>query len=157
MDPFSLVVGIGSLAEISIALGKCLKEAYNSAVTFEEEIGSLLREIEDLNSVNKSIELLYQSEVQRASFERHFDLPPQDKEVWRNTTRTLQECSETAQALQKVLDVIIGKNGVKIDGLRDRIKKNLRKQAKEGELNRIRVKLSACRESLNVSLTMLNL
>ncbi len=56
-----------------------------------------------------------------------------------------------------MLDKIMGKSGVKVTGRRDGIKKHLRKQTKDGELNEIRLKLSVHRESLNLSLTLLNL
>ena len=54
MDPFSVLVGVWSLIEMSLQLGKYLKDVYEAAASFEEDIGSLLREIQDLESVNKS-------------------------------------------------------------------------------------------------------
>jgi hypothetical protein len=143
MDPFSLVVGIGSLIEISLALGKCLKDAYETAASFEEEMGSLLREIQDLDSVNKSIEHLHRTETSSNVASERLDLPVQEREVWQNTIKILQECTKTARRLQEVLGVIVGKQ--------------LKKQSKDGELNLIRIKISGHRQSLNVSLTLLNL
>ena len=156
MDPFSILVGVGSLIEMSLQLGKYLKDVYEAATLFEGQIGSLLREIEDLSSVNKSIEHLHRTETGNYTF-RHPELPRQDLEIWQNTIKTLQDCSETVKRLQHVLDAIIGKNGFKVTGWRDGIKKQLKKQTKDDELNDIRVKLSVHRESLNVSLTLLNL
>lgn len=156
MDPFSVLVGVGSLIEMSLQLGKYLKDVYEAAASFEGEMGSLLREIQDLDSLNKSIEHLHRTETGGYT-SRHPELPRQDLEVWQNTVKTLQDCSETVERLQIVLKAVTGKGGVKVTGWRDGIKKQLRKQTKDGELNQIRLKLSVHRESLNVSLTLLNL
>lgn len=137
MDPFSLVIGVGSLVEMSLQLGKCLKDAYEAAALFEEEVGSLLREIQDLESVNKSIEHLYRTETNNFISER-LDLPLQDLEVWENTFKILQDCEKTVKNLSNLLEEVTGKNGVKALGWRDRIGKRLRKQAKDGELNHIK-------------------
>jgi hypothetical protein len=156
MDPFSVFIGVGSLIEMSLQLGKYLKIVYEAAASFEGEIGSLLHEIQDLDSVNKSIEHLHRTETGSYT-SGHLELPRQDLEVWQNTIKTLQDCSETVKRLQNVLEAITGKSGVKVTGWRDGIKKQLRKQTKDGELNQIRLKLSVHRESLNMSLTLLNL
>lgn len=156
MDPFSIVVGTGALLQLSLQLGKYLKDVYEAAASFQEEIGSLLSEIQDLESVNKSIEHLYKIGV-NSNTSGQSELPHQDLEIWQNAVKTLQNCSNTVKRLQTVLQVITGKSGLKVTGWGDGVKKALRKQARDGELNEIRLKLSAYRESLNVSLTLLNL
>lgn len=156
MDPFSISVGTLALLQLSLQLGKCLKDVYDAAASFQEEIGSLLSEIQDLESVNKSIEHLHTSGVNDHTSGRS-GLSHQDREIWQNTAKTLQNCSNTVKRLQTVLQAITGKSGLKVTGWRDGVKKALRKQAKNGELHEIRLKLSAYRESLNISLTLLNL
>lgn len=156
MDPFSIIVGTGGLLQLSFQLGKYLKDVYEAAASFQDEIGSLLSEIQDLESVNKSIENLYKNGVNDYTSGQS-KLPHQDLEIWQNTVKTLQNCSNTVKRLQTVLQLITGKSGLKLTGWLDGVKKALRKQAKDGELNEIRLKLSAYRESLNVSLTLLNL
>lgn len=156
MDPFSVVVGVGSLVEISLQLGKYLKNVYEAAASFEDDIGSLFRELKDLESVNKSIEHLHNTEAAIYNFGLP-ELPRQGVEVWQNIAKILENCSETLEDLRKVLEAVIGSSGVKVTGRRDGIKKHLRKQAKDGELETMRLKLSVHRESLSVSLTLLNL
>lgn len=152
MDPFSLLVGAGSLIEMSIQVGKYLKHVYEAVASFEEEIGTLFHEIQDLDTVIKAIEHLLSTETTgQQELSRHV------QEIWQNTAKILQDCSETVQKLQKVLETITGKSGARVTGLRDGIKKQLRKQAKDGELNQIRHKLSVHQESLKLSLTLLNL
>ena len=156
MDPFSIVVGVGSLIEMSLRLSKYLKNVHEAAASFEGEMESLVREIQDLDSVNKSIEQLHRTET-GIHTSGQTEIPRQDLEVWQNTAKTLQECSNTVQTLQRVLEVLTRKNGAKVTGWRDGIKKGLRKQSKDGELSQLRLRLSSHRESLSVSLTLLNL
>ncbi len=156
MDPFSLFVGAGSLLEMSFQLGKCLKNVYETAASFEDDIEFLLREIQDLDIVNKSIEQLCNTEATVHNFGLS-ELPRQDREIWQNIAQNLRKCSETVEQLHKVLEAVIGKSGVKVTGRRDAIKKYLRKQAKDGELDKIRLKLSVHRDSLNLLLTLVNL
>ncbi|KAL8928606.1 MAG: hypothetical protein Q9208_001840 [Pyrenodesmia sp. 3 TL-2023] len=156
MDPFAVVVGVGSLIDLSLRLGKYLKDVHESIALFEEDIGSLLREIQDLGSVNKSIAQLYQTET--VALTSAYSEPPREElEVWHNTFKTLRNCTSTVKELQTLLIAITGKNGAKVAGLRDGFKKQLKKHSKDSELNRTRQKLSSQRESLSVSLTLLNL
>ena len=156
MDPFSVIVGVGSLVEMSLQLGKCLKDVYEAAASFEDDIKFLFREIQDLDSVNKSIEHSYKTEATDHDFGLS-ELPRQDGKIRQNISQILGKCSETVEILRKVLEAVIGNSGVKVTGRRDGIKKYLRKQAKDGELEQIQQKLSVHRDSLSVSLTLLNL
>ncbi|KAL8850930.1 MAG: hypothetical protein Q9221_004130 [Calogaya cf. arnoldii] len=156
MDPFSVVVGIGSLIDLSLRLGKYLKDVHESIALFEGEIGFLLRETQDLDSVNRSIAQLYETETVAFTSGR-LEPSREQVEVWQNTFKTLGNCTETVEELQTLLTAISGKHGAKVKGLRDGLKKHLKKLSKDSELNRIRQKLSGHRESLGVSLTLLNL
>ena len=156
MDPFSIVLGVGSLIQMSLELAKYLKDVYEAVASFEGDIESLLHEIQNIESVNKSIEHLHRTEVGPYAHDQP-ELSHQDLEVWQNTAKTLQDCSRTVQKLQHVLESITGKHGTKVTGWRDGIKKQLKKQSKDGEIKPLQQKLSIHRESLSVSLTLLNL
>ena len=152
-----MLVGVGSLIDLSLKLGKYLKDVHASIAAFEEDIGFLSGEIQNLGSVNKSIEQLFKTETSSFPDRSASNIPLQELEVWQNTVKTLGECSDTVRKLKSVLDTVTGKDGSKVTGLRDGIKKQLRKQAKDGELEQLRIRLSTHRESLNVSLTLLSL
>ncbi|KAL8880635.1 MAG: hypothetical protein Q9198_001994 [Flavoplaca austrocitrina] len=133
---------------------KYLRDVHASIALYEGEIESFLGEVQDLESVNKSIAELYQTETVAIA---HGHSEPQQLEVWQNTLKTLRSCTISVEALQTLLNEIAGKTGAKVAGLRDRIKKQLKKQSKDSELIRIRQQLSSHRESLSMSLTLLNL
>ncbi len=94
MDPFSISVGTVSLLQLTFQLGKYLHDVYKVAATFREEIGSLLSEIQDLESINKSLEQFHRGETQIYTTGQS-ELSQEDIEVWQNTIRTLQNCSNT--------------------------------------------------------------
>ena len=156
MDPFSIVVGVGSLVQMCLQLGKCIRNVYEDAASFEEEIKPLWREIQDLDSVNKSLEYLSGTHTSDFIAEQP-ELPSQEVDVWKNTMETLQECVETVERLQVILGEITKTRRGQGTRRRDIIIKHLRKQAKKDELDKIRLKLSALRERLSVSLTILSL
>jgi DNA repair exonuclease SbcCD ATPase subunit len=153
MDPFSIIVGVAGLLQISVQLSKYVKAVLETAASYEGNIENLLHEIEELESVNKLIEQLHQRESDNYSYRQEEPLR-QDLTAWQITLKILEDCSETLKKLQTVLADITGKNGT---GHRDGFKKKFRMQTKESELDKIRLKLSIHRASLNMSLTLLNL
>lgn len=155
MDPFSIVVGVGSLVQMCLQLGKCIKSVYEDAASFEEEI-EFLREVQDLDSVNKSLEFLHKQDTSNCISEEP-ELSCQEIDVRKNTMKTLQECVEKVKRLQVVIGAITKNKRDQATRRRNIIINHLRKQEKKDELNLIRLKLSALREILSVSLTILSL
>ena len=156
MDPFSIVVGVGSLVQMSIQLGKCIKSVYDNAASFEEDLEDLMHEVQDLDSVNKSLEYLHKTDTSNCTSEQP-ELSCREFDVRKNTLNTLQDCVRTVERIQVMLVAITKNQKGQATRMRDAIVKRLRKQAKKGELNKIRLKLSTFRASLSVSLTALSL
>lgn len=156
MDPFSIVVGVGSLLDITVRVVKYLKDVQEAAGLVEGEITSILTEIQALDSVNRSIKHLHEAEIESLPA-GSLGLPDRDQELWQTTANNLQDCEGSVRRLQSVLETIAGRHGDKEAGWRDGIKKQLRMRSKDGELNRIRVQISVNRQSLHISLTMLDL
>jgi len=156
MDPFSIITGVVGLLDVTWRVAKYLRDVQEAAGLVEGEIAALLGEIQGLESVNKSIKYLHEIEV--SSFpEGALELPDRDQEIWRNTAYNLRECQRSVEKLEDVLDTIAGKHGDRVIGWRDGIRKQLRKESKDGELNSLRLRISVHRQSLHISLTMLDL
>jgi hypothetical protein len=156
MEPFSITTGVAGLLDITWRVVKYLKDVQEAAGSVEGEIASLLSEIQALDAVNQSIKHLYETEVEILPASS-MGLPDRDQELWRITASNLQDCQGSVQRLQTVLDAIAGKHGDKVVGWRDGIRKQLRKQSKDGDLYNIRFQISVNRQSLHISLTMLDL
>ena len=156
MDPCSIVIGVASLLDITWRVAKYLKDVQEGAGIVEGEILSLLSEIKSLDAVNRSIKHLHETEVEMLP-EGVNGLPHRDQELWQNTANNLSDCQVTVERLHEILESIAGKHGEKVAGWRDGIRKQLRKQSKDGELSSIRLQISVNRQSLHISLTMLDL
>ncbi|CZR65198.1 uncharacterized protein PAC_15098 [Phialocephala subalpina] len=137
-------------------VGSYLKDVHEAAGQVEGDIASLSSEIQNLESLNKPIKHLHETEVESLPDDAK-ELPDLDRELWRITSSNLRDCQETAKKLEIVLDGIAGKHGNKVAGWRDGIRKQLRKQSKDGELNNMSLRVSLNRQSLHTSLTMLDL
>lgn len=156
MDGFSIALGIVQLFDITWRVGKYLKDVHEGAGIVEGEIASLLSEIQALESVNRSIQHLHETEVEILPAGAT-KLPDRDRELWQITGSNLQECQKTVEKLEAIILAIVGKHGEKVAGWREGIKMQLRKQSKEGQLTSIRSQISVSRQSLHMSLTMLDL
>ncbi|RDW80348.1 hypothetical protein BP5796_05046 [Coleophoma crateriformis] len=156
MDPFSITIGLASMLDITVRVIKYLKEVQEAAGVIGEELVSLANEIQALGSLGRSIQHLHDTEVQ-SLLGGFADLPDRDQELWRLTSSNLQDCKTLVGRLRDLFTEIAGKHGDKVGGWADSIKKQLRKQSKDGELNKIRSQIIVSRQSLHISLTMLNL
>jgi hypothetical protein len=156
MDPFSIIVGSASLIDMTLRVTKFLKEIHLAAKNVGEDAKFLSAEIQALDTVNKSVLNLYEIEV-AALPDENTDIPDGTRTLWENTGLVLRNCQEAVQKLELVLEKIVGKDGPIVTRRRESIKQHLRKESKNNELSDIRFQLAAHRESLHLSLTILDL
>ena len=156
MDPFSIIVGVAGLLDITVRVVKNVKDVQEAAGLVEGELISILGEIQALDSINRSIKDLHEAEIESLPT-GSLGLPHRDQELWQTTAGNLRECEGSFRKLQSVLEIIAGRHGDKLAGWRESIRKQLRMRSKDGELNRIRLQISVNRQSLHISLTMLDL
>jgi flagellar capping protein FliD len=155
MDPFSILVGTAGLLDISIRLISYLKDVEEAAGKVDEEIRSLSKEINSLATVNESIEHLWlrtRESVPGVSFKDAAYVG----DTWKKLGGLLQDCRDKAKKLEQYLKEIVGKNGPNVTGKWDGIKKHLRRQAKDGEYQQVRDRLSRHRDVIQILLGTLN-
>ncbi|KAF2480901.1 tetratricopeptide repeat domain-containing protein [Neohortaea acidophila] len=131
MDVFSAVVTAASLADITIRLIKYLRDVKQAAEDVDEEIDSLIREVESLQVVHTQIQEEYERHVQDAA------LDSKENILWFHTGKTLQETRQLAVKLEICVREIYGENPHTkgpIDGLR----KANRKRSRDSRLVDIR-------------------
>ena len=156
VDPFSIATGTAGLLDVCWRVISYLREVQTSASKVEEEIASLLREVEALYVVNKAIDAVWAAE-QKAIPGVSLANPDRVESLWCNVGTTLQDCRITVEKLEISVKEIIGKEGAKVASKLDGIRKQLRKQSKDGELHHLRARLANYQSSLNVLLAALNL
>ena len=153
MDPFSIITGTAGLLDISIRLISYLKGVEEAAGKVDEEIAGLSREIESLISVNDSIESLW---LQTRENFPGVSFKDAAEDTWKKLGGLLQDCRVEANKLEQLLKEVVGKNGSKVTGKWDGIKKHLRREAKDGDYQQVRSRLSYHRDAIQILLGTLN-
>ncbi|OCL06656.1 tetratricopeptide repeat domain-containing protein [Glonium stellatum] len=154
-DPFSIIAGTAGLLDISFRLIGYLRQVEESAGKIEEEITALTQEINALITVNDAIDALWRDNHD-ATPAPPFEGTVNPEDLWRKLASLLQECRDTAQKLEILLKEVIGKNGPKVSGKFDGIKKQLRKQSKDRDYIDVRHRLSSYQAGLQMLLSALN-
>ncbi|KAG0649622.1 hypothetical protein D0Z07_4045 [Hyphodiscus hymeniophilus] len=155
MDPFSIIAGTAGLLDVSIRLVAYLREVEEAAGKVDEEIASLTQEIDTLASVNDSIERLWLNTRERVPSPSFKDAAYVD-DTWKKLGSLLHDCRAEAKKLEQYLEEVVGKNGSKVTGKWDGIKKHLRRHAKDADYQQVRDRLSTHRDAIQILLGTLN-
>jgi hypothetical protein len=156
-DPFSIVVGTAGLLDICIRASAYLVQIKEAAGKVEDDIAALSHDIQALISVNESIEYFWK---------RHGEATPPGtrakdagrvQDTWKNVGINLRDCQATVEKLGLLLHGIIGKDGPKVTGRFDGLRKALKRLSKEGDFDKLRRQLADYQSSLQLLLTTLNL
>lgn len=154
-DPLSIIVGTVGLLDVCWRVGSYLKDVAGSAGKVDEEIAALSREITSLISVNESIQKLKEAADEAVSG-ISVDYELLIKQLWNEVDTTTEGCRATLVKLEELLKEIIGKNGPKVVNKLDGIRKQVRRQSKDGDLVQIHHRLSKYEASLQTVLAALN-
>ena len=155
-DPFSVILGTIGVIEVCVHIGKYLQEIKAGAGEIDEEIKVLTHEVGALQSVNKSIQRIFESKAAH-----HIDAPKKDLDsiegLWRNVGNVLKYCQSTLTMFHSLIVQVEGKDESKSPAMFDSLRKHLRKKAKEGDFHQIRQRLSSYHSALQASLIMLDM
>lgn len=155
MDPFSILAGTAGLLDVSFRVIGYLKQVEESAGKVEEEITALSQEINTLITVNDAVDALWLANHDAAPGSP-FEETAEAEDLWKKLAGLLQECRDTVQKLEELLKEVIGKNGPKVSGKFDGIKKQLRRQSKDKEYMDVRHHLSSYQAGLQMLLSALS-
>jgi hypothetical protein len=152
-DPFSILTGAAGLADVCIRLAKFLKDANDGFRAVDQELEDLLKEIASLQSVNESIDELVKRSPQDGSPSK---ADPHLQKIldtnWRATSITLSSCQLIVERIETILKDVVSSGGGK-HVKRDQVRKWLKQQSREGELNTLRGKLKEHQLALQLSLS----
>ena len=158
-DPFSIAVGTMGLTDICWRFGTYLKDIQAGAAQIEDEIASLTREIEALTSINETIHASYKDfQKSVASNDEEDAVPAEVANLWRNIRSNLQDCRIIVEDLEQLVKNIVGKEPQdkpsKVERKFDGFRKQLRKQSKEGDLNKLQSRLNTYQNTLQLMLDL---
>ena len=155
-DPFSIAAGTVSLLDVCWRVGTYLSSLNSSRGRIEQELAHLSREVNTIISVNNSIQALWNAQKKTEPLIQTLPDGSQITNLWQNAGVVLAGCRDTMEKLITLVKEIIGKDGLEVTGKRDGIKKVLRKQSREKDIDEIRQQLSNYQSSLQILLTALS-
>jgi ElaB/YqjD/DUF883 family membrane-anchored ribosome-binding protein len=164
MDPFSIVVGVAGLTDLSARLISYLNDIRKDSIRIHDEITILTHEVQSLRDANEAVENFWRSRHGSTSIDTSLNSTTHDDisgsridENWKKLGSLLQQSKATIQSLHALLEEVIGKKsrfgGTKLDDLR----KTIRKQDRDGEYMQIRARLANNQQSIQMFLSMLTL
>ena len=154
VDFFSIVAGSIGIIDVCLKVGAYLLNVQRASEDVEGELMGLAQEIEEL--INESIREV--SRKERSLFSSYEFADQQNlRGLWQQAGQLQKGCRHDLDILEQLLTDILGSNGPKTTGKIDGIRKQLRKQSKNGQLSQIRLKLSTYQASLQTLLSVLNM
>lgn len=156
MDPFSIIVGTVGLIDVCTRFGTYLRDVHAGAAQIEDEISALLRELDALKSVNETIKASYK-EFQ-GSYSHEAAVPKQAANLWHNINSSLQDCRRLVEDLEQLVKAIIHKensdSGFRLGSKFDSFRKQLRKQFREGDFDKLYSRLNKFHNTLQLMLDL---
>ena len=147
-DPFSIIAGTAGLTDVCIRFANVLKQAKDGFQSIDEDLESLSEEIGSLQAVNDLVERSYEAGAS-------ISIEAKDQQVfnnhWHATRTTLSGSQRIVEQLSTMLLEIVNTGSGK-HTKRDKLRKYLKQQSKEGDFNACRQKLSAHQVALQTSL-----
>ena len=156
-DPFSIIAGTAGLLDVSWRLIKYIKDTQAAATKLEDDIESLLREIEALISVIESIQNVFASELSTSTRGASVASTNHVEDLWRNTGESLRECRTLVEQMEDLVLSIAGHGDYKVKGKIDGFRRQLKKQSKDGKFRDLRQQLANYEGGLQILLSAINL
>jgi hypothetical protein len=149
VDPLSILSGTISIADVCVRLIRYLKDVQAAAAIIDEDIQSLISEIEALKGINHSIQTAFETDLATTPS------PPHD--FWIQTGKNVRNCLNVVEKLQNLLEAIYGTTGPKASSVMDSFVKANKKRSKEKELRQCRESLATYVGALQISLQCTNM
>lgn len=153
-DPFSITAGTVGLLDVSWRVGSYLSNLNSSRGEIEQELQDPTKEVDAIKNANSSIQALWNAQKQRDDVSNSNDA--QTTTLRQNVGIVLEGCHTIMEQLQVLVKDIVREDGLEVTRKRDGVRKVIRKQGKEKDVNEIRQQLLRFKSSLEILLTALN-
>ena len=161
-DPLSIVAGTFGILDISYRVLKTLNDVCAGASKIDDELESLVQDIETFRKVIEDVKDAFSPNTlslpRTSRAQSCSPRPDSSHDLWRDVESTLAQCRRVLADLEVFLQTIIGnETNTGLRGKFNTFKRQLRVQAKQEELNKLRRKLGSYQGVLQISLTALSL
>ena len=156
VDPFSIVAGTAGLLDVCWRVGRYLAKVEAATFQIEQDLSSLAREVNSLAAVSQSIQAFWDAQGKEEQDPTSLEAQ-QLQDLWQDAGTSLEGCRLAMDRLSVIVGEIIGTEGPTVTKKRDGVRKVLRKQSRDDEINDIRSQLHTYQGSLQITLTALSL
>ena len=152
-DPFSIVAGSLSVAEICFRVVHNIHRLQQSIGSIDEELKGLVRELESLHDVCTAVQAAFTAKSAA-------DVAP---ELWAHLGRALANCGRVAVKLDDIVSKIQGGSSSSLTTTSEEpsklhaVGKALRKKLREGDLENCRAQLLTYQNALQLVLIVITL
>ena len=155
-DPFSIITGTIGAVDVCYRFGRYLHELQAEAAHFEDEIAKLIRVIDALDSINRSLRTRYEDFTESYSAEN--PAPKEVAKLWRDINSNLEDCCIIVKDLEDLVKAVVGKQiqdgGPKWKRKLGDFRKQLRKQSKESQFERLSERIHTYHTALQLMLDL---
>ena len=156
-EPFSIITATAGVIDVCWRFGSYLRDVQAGAARVEDDIETLSRDIEALRVVNETVRDSYKelSSHQGSGIEssKHIE------RLWQNVSSNLGNCQSVLEELEVLVKAVVGKEAPKdeskimkkVGGFR----KQLRKQSRESDFNKLQGRLTTYYNTIQLMLELI--
>ncbi|KAM5442096.1 hypothetical protein MferCBS31731_002925 [Microsporum ferrugineum] len=156
MDPLSIAGCAVGITDVCWRIVKYLKDIPAAVASVQKEIDNLITEVESLQTIVRSVDKAFEGSFDKSSGESLLRAANLEN-LWSDCKRSLDACRYIATDLERVIEEIYGKTGVKVTSKLDGLGKENRRRDKAANLQRVRDRLSTEKGNLQILLMGISL
>ena len=156
-EPWSIITATAGVIDVCWRFGAYLHDVQAGAAHVEDDIETLSRDIEALRGINETVRDSYKelsshlgSGVENS---KHIE------KLWGNVSSNLGNCQLVLEELEVLVKAVIGKEAPKDESkiMRNvgRFRKQLRKQSREGDFNKLQGRLTTYHNTIQLMLELI--
>ena len=157
-DPFSIIAGTVGVLDVGLRLCKYLRYLNAAISGIEGDLATLIHDIETHIAVNEAIQQTFTANLSSTS-ENNTSKEAQVEvtSLWKHVSDGLVEIAEVLLELEALITLVVAPDGLKVTSRWGGFRKQLRRQAKQDDFQKLRQRLNDYQGLLQVLLGAIQL
>ena len=156
-EPFSVITATAGVIDVCWRFGSYLRKVQAGAAVVEDDIETLSRDIESLRVVNETVRDSYKESSDY--LDSKIESSKHVESLWRNVSSNLENCRQVVEELEGLIKAVVGKeelnNESKIMKKVGAFRKQLRKQSREGDFDKLQGRLTTYYNTIQLMLDLI--
>ena len=156
-EPFSVITATAGVIDICWRFGSYLRKVQAGAAQIEDDIETLSRDIDALRVVNETVRDSYKELSSHLG--SGIEGSKHVERLWRNVSSNLGNCQSVLEDLEALVKAVVGKEAPKDESKIMRkvgdFRKQLRKQSRESDFNKLQGRLTTYYNTIQLMLELI--